>query len=697
MPRSLRRTAILAAAWGASLLAAIAGADDPPDVRRLFPSEREIFVEREGLVRLALPPEVLAASRPDLSDLRVFDRDGREVPYAIDAGLPPGQAVAVVRQREAVVVEARREEIPREHAPPLFRETYVLAAPPPGETPWDLVFDVGRPSFVRRLEVAAIDSDGSAHKLAVGDSIFRLADPPAEKTRVALPALGGERLAVTLEGEDGGYAQPTLRFETARVLAQRGGAEIPLEEIARETRDGRTVIELVRPRGVVPDALRLQTGTGSFNRTVEAWDEGPGRDATRLGRAPLFRLQGPVTVEDRELSLQPARGDRLRVEIDDGDSQPLEQPRLAAVVRQPVLVFALPGAGEALAGTLRYGGGRAHAPRYDLAGLMAPPGGALSRERAEAAAQLYDPAQASAARLGDARANPAFDGAPALAFAMRPGASMDARTYTHRRVIAVRPSPDGLTRLRLAASDVAQAQPDLSDVRVVDADGRQWPYLLQADAARTWETLPVGSPQRRSGGSHYALQLPVRPLTIDQLALESDSPFFDRAYRLSGRRAADDTQVILAAGRLALRADRPRPVTIAFPAVRITALDLVIEDGDEAPLAFRAARARAIEPELFLVAPAGDYTLLVGDPGATAPRYELERVRDVILAVGSGDASTGELAANPAYSLRARLAGGDRFDSVLSQVLLWTVLIAAVVVLMFITLRLARRERTGGT
>ena len=167
-------------------------------------------------------------------------------------------------------------------------------------------------------------------------------------------------------------------------------------------------------------------------------------------------------------------------------------------------------------------------------------------------------------------------------------------------------------------------------------------------------------------------------------------PFFDRAYRLTVRRP-DDTEMILAEGRLALRAERPRPVALAFHATRVSALDLAIEDGDEAPLTFRAARARAVEPELFLVAPAGEYSVLLGDSAAAAPRYELERVRDVILAVGSGDATTGALVPNPDYSVRARIAGGDRLAGALPELLLWAVLIGAVVVLTVITLRLARR------
>jgi hypothetical protein len=98
-----------------------------------------------------------------------------------------------------------------------------------------------------------------------------------------------------------------------------------------------------------------------------------------------------------------------------------------------------------------------------------------------------------------------------------------------------------------------------------------------------------------------------------------------------------------------------------------------------------------IEPELLLVAPAGQYTLLLGDPNVAAPRYELERVRDAILSVSSGSASRGTLSTNPDYSVRARLSQGERVEDALPTVILWIVLILAVAFLAVVTLRLARR------
>jgi len=234
---------------------------------------------------------------------------------------------------------------------------------------------------------------------------------------------------------------------------------------------------------------------------------------------------------------------------------------------------------------------------------------------------------------------------------------------------------------------VAHARPDLADVRVVDAAARQWPYLLEPDAAQEWQPLEIASPLRRERASRYRLGLPVSPVRVDQIVLDTDAPFFDRVFRLTAT-MEDKRQSTLAEGRLVQRIGKPRPVSLAFPPARVVALELVVQDGDDAPLEFRAARARLVLPELFLAAPAGDYFLLVGDPKASPPSYELARGREGVRAVSSAPVEAKASGPNPDYS-RARLAIERRGDLV-PQVLLWSVLVAAVVVLTALTLRLAR-------
>ncbi len=668
--------------------AAVRGA--APELRALFPRQAEITAPAGRLARLTLPPEVIAACRGDLSDLRIFDPRGREVPYFVDSGLPPATVREVRRTLTPELLSVAQEEVVREGAPNLLRERYELVAPAPPAAGgrWDLVVESRHPAFVRRVEVAA-----GGEAIAAG-SLFRLRQPLRERTRLALPAAAAGPLAVTVEGDEDFYLEPVLRFETARRLAATERAEVDLEEVSRTVGEGRTRIELRRPRGLVPDVLRLATSTAAFHRRVEVWDEGPEAVDEVLGGGTVFRVPAPVPVEDLELPVGRLRGDRLRLVIVDGDSPPLDGLRVRAVVRQPALIFSLPADGGEGAATLGFGGARAWAPRYDLGALrplggrggeLLPAGTRLEGGNAEVGERLYDRSLLAPARLGAAVANPRFDPAPVLAFAHRPGSALDSRRYRYRRELAATPSPEGLIRLALGLEDLAAARGDLADLRVVDGEDRQWAYLVERRSAEEVLPLAVTGPEVEDGVARYRPRLPAAGATLSRLVLETDVPFFDRDYRLIGWRGGEE--VVLARGRLARRIGDPRPLAIACAAQWVERLELRVTDGDDAPLSLESVRGHFPVPELYFAAPAGSYALLLGDPDAVAPRYELERVRGLVLAVASVEAEAEELVENPAYSAGARLLS----DGVRQQVVLWLALAAAVVGLTALTLRLARR------
>jgi hypothetical protein len=657
-------------------------AAEPAELRTLFPHEAQLTVERDGLSRLVLPPSVLSECRPDLSDLRLFDGDDSEVPFLVDVGVPDTEA-ELTERFDPAVIEAARREVRRETGPPLRRETYEIEVPPtpPQTGRWTLVLDVPHAEFVARVRVEGVSGIATGDSLVDG-SVFRLGRAPrAEKLRLPLPVFSGDRLRVALESEHRTWLDPKFHLESAGVFERGGRIAVPLENVSTRHDAGKTVVTLVRPRGIVPDLLRIDTLTGNFDREIEVWDEGSGRGAGVLGSGSAFRVETVVPVGEREIRLRPATGDRLRVEIDDGDSPPLEGVRFEAVVRQPALIFSL-SAGQPA--TLRFGGGRAHRPRYDLAGLF-PPGGATG-ERARAAAVLYDTDTLGTASLATIRPNPFFDRAPALAFAMRPGAELDRRVFSHLRLVQVPPAPEGLSSLELTPEDLALLTVDLGDLRIADADSRQWPYLIEHAAVDRSVALVVDGPHSKDGNSRYALELPVSPLAVDQLVLDADVPYFDRAFRLTGV-FDDGEERPLASGRLRRPIDDPRPVTIDVEAARLESLELIVEDGDDAPLLLRATEARVRVPRLYLTAPEGEYDLLFGAPDESRPQYELERVREVVLAVQAAAADTGELRENPGYSFGARLSGRGTGQ----RALLWVVLVLAVVILAILTLRLARR------
>jgi len=670
-----------------AVLPAVVIAGDRHDLAALFPDEADVFVAGGGLARLELPLPVLRACESDRSDLRLFDRNGREVPFLVDDAPRAARTLREERRVPAEVRDVRREVVERKHAPAIHREAFDVAVPAEPDTigTWALELDAPAREFVRQVTVRTLGSESTT--TLVAGSVFRLADG-REKRLLPLPPLTGDRLTIQLEGEDGRYLTPTLAFVASRDIEPPPAAGVALAIASMQSVGGTTVVK-ADLSSIAPAALRLETSTPLFDRRVRVF-ELDARDRRRLvGSGRIFRVGAGA--EQLDVTLDGTTGGKLVVEIDDEDSPPLADVSLSVLGRLPSLVFELPAAPEGTAaGTLRFGGGRARAAEYDVAALVRQPAGETPAALAAALVTLAERHDLARAWLGPVHANPRYDRTPALAFAMHPGAALDASGFRHRRPLRVRSSPDGLGRLRLEPTDVAHARPDLGDVRVADAEGRQWAYLLQHDAGHAAVPLAVTPPRRDGTTSTHALALRAPGAVLDGIVLDVEGAFFDRPYRI----VADpdtDAERTLAHGRLTRGAGRVEPIAVGFPAESVTALVVEVDDGDDAPLVIAGAEGRSPVPDLFVAAPAGSYDLLVGNPTADAPRYELARVRDVVLALDGASIDAGPLEPNPRYRAPSPLAEGRKRTTVI----LWVVLGIAVVVLLVTTLRLAGGQRPG--
>ncbi|MFN2428179.1 MAG: hypothetical protein ABR587_17225, partial [Candidatus Binatia bacterium] len=138
------------------------------------------------------------------------------------------------------------------------------------------------------------------------------------------------------------------------------------------------------------------------------------------------------------------------------------------------------------------------------------------------------------ARVGEIVANPAFEERPLLGFAMRPGAALDARVFAYRRPVSLPPSRTGLARIRLEVEDLAAAAPDLADLRIVDAEGQQWPYLLERDAVVAAVPLEIAQTEREARQVRSTLVPNSTPLRLGGIEVDVDAAFVDRAFTLSG-------------------------------------------------------------------------------------------------------------------------------------------------------------------
>jgi len=649
---------------------------------RLFPFEAPIEAgEEPGHRRLLLPAEVLRQARPDLSDVRIFDSADHEVPTFVDSGARP-LSTNRPSHFDATITHVERETTRPPDSVPFFTETFVIQVPAvePGSGSWDLVFATPMATFVRRVELSIIadpPSDGSILRT----SIFRLENPGRERLRIPLPrfrAAAVTQIRVVLSGE-GSYVEPAMQFESAERRIDALELSLVFEEISRSSEDGVTRVILARPVGVVPGELRVSTDTPDFFRTIRAYDDGPmGR--TLLRTATIYSASmvpelvagagGALTLEDLQslsFAVSAARGSRLVIEIEDGDSPPLSALRVEGVVVQPALVFDLRGRG-----TLRFGGGRVAPPRYDLERLY--------RHVYE---QTGAVAASTEARLGGIRNNPTFDRTPALAFAMHAGERIDDRSFAHRRELTLPTSAEGLSRLRLHAEDIARARDDLGDLRVLDAQSMQWPYLLRDNGETELIPLTVEQITKIDGRSRYVLRAQLPSLVLEGLTLELEAPYIDRGYELRVR-SPGGTERTIQEGRFERRPTEEGPsLELAFERVRAEGVILLVEDGDDAPLVFDEIAAVSPIADLYIAAPAGQYALVLGNAQATAPVYEIARAEDLVLSVTPGDASAGAMAANPHFAPPMRT---ERYQ----LIALWGTLIVAVLLLGFLTFRMAR-------
>ena len=655
------------------------------ELPQLFPSRSEVTITEAGLQKLELPVEVIEKCRAGLPDLRLW-LGGTEVPYLVDstaevwtlAENAPLTVDRVIHDRKSPLC-TQLASSPTGHCEVLEGTTAAKGAG------WELVFDIEAARFVEAVGLTV-----GGHEIS-GGSLFRLPGGPDERVRIPLPVLPEHaRIGVVLKG-DGTALSPKLHLERGRRIRGSGLVQSPLSITARWHDRAGSHLLIDRSPGLLPSALRFETKTSTFDRAVTIYDY-TGEDTRRLvGQGRLSRVSmtvggEKVAIEQMDVPLGVPRAHKLEVVIDDQDSPTLD-PEIHAVLARPTLVFF----GEPhQSPTLFFGGGRAEAPRYDLQALLPPATGDVGIEgvRTEIAARLHAREGLYTATLSAPTSNTAFDPTPALKSVAHPGTEVALATYARVRPLDLSPSADGLSRYVLAPADLAAARADLADVRVVDEQNRQWPYLV--DAATDAAIVELAHPSRTSkaGISRYELALPAAPLVASELVLDVQEGFFQRSARvlIKDQAGREHTLDGLLLHRALGGASDGESTLLSLGGAQVASLSVEVTDGGDAPLTITGARLRVPTSALLLAAQKGRYRLLVGDPEAQAPTYELRALTDLIAQLDAADAKPSPLEDNPAFSRTARLGGSGGRE----RLLVWLALGLAVLVLGVLTLRLAR-------
>ncbi len=657
---ALRTLAPVAVALAA--LAPIAHAQDA-DVAPLFPRLAPIEAPSQtGICQLPLTEEVLRDTRPDLSDLRVVEADGREVATLLDRAAvrwPTGGPPASMTLTPTAVERSTDDDRLREEL------TFQL---PDAELPegaaWTLSLESEVPEFVRATTLTT--PEGST--LAEG-SVFRLSSPVRQRLDVALPdPAPGKVYVLRLEGEGTEDLGPVLRL-VAGPMADRGTVlTLPLEIVSQVEKDGSTVVELARPSGIVPSQLLFATDTPFFSRDVRVFDRREGRDPEAVGSGTIFRAER-AGAEGLSVSLSRARGDTIRVELKNGDSPPLESLAVTAVTQRPALFFACRD-GQ----TLLFGGGRAAAPSYDT-----------QRFAGTTIGERIARGNVPQATLGPSAPNPAFDDGPALGALLRPGQPVDRGQFRSVAPLVVNGAREGVSRLLADAGLLARSEHALADLRVVDGEGRQWPYVRAPGPQEIVVPLDVEREELEDGRSRYVLSYAGGELALARVRLQTEAGFVQRDYTARLVDASEPMVPDFGEGTTgALHRDPGAAAPIEVPlALGRGSVELVVENGNDAPLELEAEGV-TFAPALYLLAPDGRYEVLIG---ADVPRaeYEVSHVLGLVLATEVVDAELGATTDNPAWRPPPV---APRFTT--AQIAVWSVLLLAVLVLGVLTFRATR-------
>jgi hypothetical protein len=200
------------------------------------------------------------------------------------------------------------------------------------------------------------------------------------------------------------------------------------------------------------------------------------------------------------------------------------------------------------------------------------------------------------------------------------GAPVDRGEFLYARPLGAIPA--GVVSLTLDAHVLLRSRA-LQDVRVIDAKSNQVPYLVVPLQTPTIVALAVPPATREGKQSVYRLTLPYESLPDGtELELTTSASVFERDVVL--RRPLDESR-----GREAEAIDRLS--WKSTPSLRTSLMDgraveVVVDEGDNAPLPIVSAKLRLPSFALRFVSDGTPLTLLYGNPSIGAPRYDLALV-----------------------------------------------------------------------
>jgi hypothetical protein len=282
---------------------------------------------------------------------------------------------------------------------------------------------------------------------------------------------------------------------------------------------------------------------------------------------------------------------------------------------------------------------------------------------------------------------------------------LDAALFRYLRPIAS--GPAGLVTVLLDAPVLAHSQgAPFADLRVLDAQGRQVPYLVEHASEplsldltlERLETRPAALPSALPSDratSVYRVRLPLEGLPASRVVLTTSARVFSRQVAIGVEHAPDRRQrdpwfqtITTSNWSHADQESAAPSLTLALPPIDGRDVLLTVDEGDNAPLPLASARLLlpAYRLRLFRERDAA-LRLAYGRNDLSRPQYDLALLAPQLIGVAATEAT---LAAEQG-------AASSASETLLAPRIFWGVLIGAVLVLVALVVRLVRKSDVQST
>lgn len=629
-------------------------------------------------------------ARPGLGELRLYDDAlGREVPYLFV--WPASNAPTYWRGANVIPVSPRKDTSGFELD---LRSAYTVDRFDVDSVPLGLLKRVRLEGSGDRVRWIVIVAEGTIFNLPP-DADGR--SPAMRQSVLAFPPVTVRYLRLTAD-DHAGAPVPPPRVASARIATRNLPESDSLRSILaverRPSAKRTSRYHLTLPATRLPIiGLDLDVGGAQILRGARVTEPrlANGRvEPVDLGGAHLRRTtRDDATAASLRVPIRMPAGAELDLVIDDGDNPPLDLRAVRAVYAPLPYIYFESASGTPLRAA--YGTDRRTPiapPHYDLEALRD------TVRRTSTAAATWGPVRASTLAAAPS------DGPGVLS--AEPGAPLDMKSFRVARDI---PRGSGLTAVRLDAAALAHSRID--DVRILDAQGRQVPYLLERLGEPTVVPLAALAAVKArtdvdprtladaASWTWYRLSLPLAGLPEATLRLRTPTRVFERAITVITRELPRDA-LPQWAGDHAVRASWTHadpesatpPIEIALGPQRLASdsLFVLVNDGDNGtiPLVGAELLLPAFRLRFFRQSDV-PLTLVYGREDLPAPRYDIQLIAPRLL-----DA--------PAVDVTAAAEQQDSgVPSRTPQLLFWVVLSAAVLVLLALVARLVRASPPSAT